>query len=113
MMYESILRTSTGNPRLQFNVTTHPFPQLPLNVKGELEVASGIFVCFIIGVGFALIPASIITRIVHEKEKGLHHMQVVSGLDKRAYWLSFFLYDIIMAYIPCLITMQFWDIFDL
>lgn len=103
-MYESLLRASTGNPKLSFNVTTHPFPPLKLN-HGQDEAASGIFVCFVVGVGFALIPASIVSRIVHEKESGLRHMQVVSGLDKRAYWLSFLLFDIVVTYIPCIITM--------
>ena len=114
MMYESILKASSGNPRLQFNVTTHPFPSLKLNYNyGRQDTACGIFVCFVVGIGFALIPASIVSRIVHEKETGLRHIQIVSGIDKRAYWISFFLFDIVIAYIPCLIAMSLWDFFGL
>ena len=73
MMYESILKASVGNPKLQFNMTTHPFPLLSINRDESFET-SGIFVCFVVGIAFALIPASIVSRLVHEKETGLHHM---------------------------------------
>jgi hypothetical protein len=65
------------------------------------------------GVGFALIPASIVSRLVHEKEKGLDHMQQVSGVSKRAYWLSFFMFDIFICYVPCIITSYLVELFDL
>jgi len=102
-MYEAVLKTATGNPKLQFNVTTHPFPLLKSHKEQE-EAASGIFVCFVSGVAFALVPASIVSRLVHEKEKGLHHMQEVSGVSKKAYWLSFYIFDICISYIPCFLT---------
>ena len=54
------------------------------------------------GIALALIPGSIVSRIVGEKEKGLYHMQVVSGVDLRAYWISNFVFDLIMSYIPCI-----------
>ena len=72
-MYEAIIKTAIGDPRLNFKVTNQPFPILKNHQERE-EGAPGIFVCFVAGIGLALIPASIVSRIVNEKEKGLHHM---------------------------------------
>jgi hypothetical protein len=81
--------------------------------KDGEELANGIFICFVVGIGLSLIPASIATRVVHEKENGLYHMQIVSGVNKLAYWSSFFILDIIMAYIPCALTVLLIELFDL
>jgi len=89
--------------------------QLPLAKKqrDREETASGIFVSFVVGVGLALIPASIVSRVVHEKERGLYHMQLVSGVKRRAYWGSFFLFDILQAYVPCILTGFLFEAFSL
>ena len=101
-MYEALLKTATGNKDLKFKITNFPFP-FKASIPDAEEGASGIFVCFVAGIGLALIPASIVSRIVHEKEKGLHHMQIVSGCDLTAYWLSFFIFDIFKSYLPCIL----------
>jgi ATP-binding cassette subfamily A (ABC1) protein 3 len=56
----------------------------------------------VVGIALALIPGSIVSRVLGEKEKGLYHIQVVSGVDLRAYWISNFVFDLIMCYIPCI-----------
>lgn len=89
-MYESILKVATGNPNLNFSVISVPFPQNDRQ-RSEEEEVNGVFVTFVIGIAFSLIPASIVSRIVNEKERGLNHMQIVSGVDKLAYYGSFYL----------------------
>jgi hypothetical protein len=66
-LYESILKTATGRDDLKLSVTTTPFPLVKTQRDRE-DSASGIFVCFVVGVGLALIPASIVSRVCHEKE---------------------------------------------
>ena len=111
-LYTAILRTASGRSDLNFTTTNVPFPKSPRN-PGFPNDANGIFVSFCVGISFALIPASIISRIVHEKERGLQHLQRVSGVDMKAYWLSFYLFDILKTYVACLLTWCLVEIFHL
>jgi hypothetical protein len=89
-----------------------PFP-LAKKERDREEQANGIFVAFVVGVGMALIPASIVSRIVHEKERGLYHMQIVSGVSRKAYWGSFFFFDILMTYVPCFFIGTLFESFNI
>jgi len=111
-IYESILRVASGNKDLKFEVTSVPFP-ITDKQHDRIEEASGIFVCFVVGIAFSLIPASIVSRMVNEKERGLYHIQVVSGVEKVAYYGAFFVFDLIIAYVPCIITIYAFDYFKL
>lgn len=97
---------------MKFKVNTVQFP-LVKKERDREEKASAIFVAFVVGVGMALIPASIVSRIVHEKERGLYHMQIVSGVSRRAYWGSFFFFDILQTYVPCILIACLFEYFDL
>ena len=59
---------------------------------------------FIIGIGFSLIPASIISFILSEREKNLKHMQLISGMNLAAYWISNYIFDILKTEIPMVIA---------
>ena len=59
---------------------------------------------FVVSIGFALIPAAIVSFIVNEREKNLKHMQLISGLDLSAYWISNLAFDIFKSVIPCVIV---------
>ncbi len=98
MLYTAILRAATGEPNLEFTYTNVPFPPNP-RTKEYPFVASGLFLCFVAGVGLALIPAALISKIVVEKETGLRHIQMVSGVRLRAYWISFYIFDLIKVYL--------------
>lgn len=45
--------------------------------------------------GFSLIPASIISYLVGEKESKLKLMQMISGMSLGAYWISNYIFDIL------------------
>ena len=53
-----------------------------------------------VAIGFALIPASMISHIVGERKRNLKHMQVLSGMSLLSYWISNMLFDIVKAMIP-------------
>jgi len=42
--------------------------------------------------------------ILKEREESLKHMQLVSGMNLPAYWLSNMIADIIKVYIPIILT---------
>lgn len=69
-MYDAIIKTATGHLDLDFKTTNVPWPK-EIRSTGHRGDASGIFLSFVAGISFALIPASIISRVVHEKEIGL------------------------------------------
>ena len=110
-MYESILKQATGNPNLKFKVTTAPFP-VRNYLKQFQKQASGVFIVFVLSIGFALIPASIVSYIVSERAKNLKHMQLLSGMSLAAYWVSNMLFDILKALIPCGIVIGLLSAFD-
>ena len=69
-MYEAILKEATGNQDFKFKVSNSPFP-VTQRLRSR-EVSSGaISICFVVGIGFALIPAAMISFIVYEREKEL------------------------------------------
>ena len=98
-MYQSILKLATGNPDYEFDVSTKAFP-VTYNLSKRSAQVNGVFIVFVISIGFALIPASIISFIVYEKEKNLKHMQIISGMSLPAYWICNFAFDICKAFIP-------------
>ena len=72
-MYEAILKQATGNPNFKFKVTNAPFP-VTQRLKDRAATASGIFIVFIISIGFSLMPASIIANVLNEREHNLKHI---------------------------------------
>lgn len=111
-MYESVLKVAGGNPSLNYTVTSVPWPKNSRQRATE-EAASGIFVNFVVGVAFSLIPASIVSRLVSAKEKGLYHMELVTGIHKRAYYLSFAVFDLLFCYQATFATAILFAHFDL
>lgn len=73
-------------------------------MKDRAASASGIFIVFVVAIGFALIPASIVSFILVEREKNLKHMQLISGMNLSAYWISNYIFDILKAEIPMAIV---------
>ena len=109
-LYQSILREAMGDPDFIFNVSTMAYPtSTTLNDRD----ASGdaIFLCIIAGIGYALIPATIISNIVSERYKGLKHIQMVSGMSLQAYWASNFAFDVMKTMIPCVFSVTMFFVF--
>lgn len=111
-MYESILKLATGNPNFKFKVTTTPYP-VTENLKRRAATANGIFIVFVVSIGFALIPAGVISFILNEREKNVKHMQLISGMNLWSYWISNFLFDVMKGLIPGAIVIGFIYAFDL
>lgn len=63
-------------------------------------------------IGFSIMPTSIISFIIIEKEKNLKQIQLVSGMYLSAYWFVNIVFDIFKTMIPISIMIAFFYIFD-
>jgi ATP-binding cassette subfamily A (ABC1) protein 3 len=93
------LKAATGNKDFKFKVVNSPFP-VTAKLRNREAARNGTFIVFVIAIGFSLIPASIISFIINEKEKNLRHMQLISGMKLSSFWISNYIFDIIKAEIP-------------
>jgi len=58
-----------------------------------------------LGIGMALIPCVMVSFIMKERAEGLKHMQLISGMNLPAYWISNMIADIIKVYIPVIMML--------
>jgi hypothetical protein len=71
-----------------------------------------VFIVFVVAIGFALVPASMVSQVVSERARSLKHMQVLAGMDLLPYWTANLIFDIIKAYIPSGIAIGLLYAFD-
>jgi ATP-binding cassette, subfamily A (ABC1), member 3 len=102
-LYEAILKRALGRPNFKFRVTTTPYP-ITEKLRQRSASAGGIFTSFVVSIGFALIPATVISFILNEREKNLKHQQVISGMSLTAYWISNLIFDLFKGMIPSAIV---------
>ena len=101
-MYVSILASARGDPSFNFSVTTVPYPLLSV-LQSRRGQGNSVIFNFYLAIGISLIPCAMISYILKEREENLKHMQLVSGMSLKAYWLSNFFADVIKVYIPLLL----------
>ena len=99
----AILRAATGDSSKRITVIDAPFEKTA-GSKSVDQVFSGLVYAFVLGIAMSLLPASLITYIVKEREFNAKHQQIVSGVSITAYWFSNFLVDIIKYMIPAVIS---------
>lgn len=77
---------------LKVSGTSLPFTK---NQKEDADGVSGFSAPIIITVALSYIPAYYASYIVKEREIGVKHQQLISGLSITAYWLSSFIFDVL------------------
>ncbi|CAI2385685.1 unnamed protein product [Moneuplotes crassus] len=108
-MYEAILKKSISS---SFNYTMINDPMPVVNVyKDQDRGSNSLYLCLVLAIGLTLIPVSIIGFLIHEKSTNLIHQQTISGMDKTAYWVSNYIFDIIRVFVPILISIALLYIF--
>ena len=93
------------------NITTI-MTQLPLGQEIVEAVQSNSLITNL-GFAFAFIPGLIGALFVHEKEQGLKHQQIISGLSLGTYWIANALFDTIILYVPCAVVIALIKIFSI
>lgn len=80
-----------------------PFPTLyTLEERGTTTLA--IEWSNTVGFMMALVPCVMVGFILKEREQSLKHMQLISGMNLPAYWMSNMIADIVKVYIPIILT---------
>jgi ATP-binding cassette subfamily A (ABC1) protein 3 len=54
---------------------------------------------FVLAIAFSLLPASIISFLCFERERGLKHLQLISGMSLSSYWTVNYAFDMLRAFI--------------
>ena len=93
-------------------MTSTPLP-ISQRYKDQAKQTSTIALISVVAIGLSLIPANIIGGILHEKERNLKHLQVVSGLNLLAYHFVNLSFDIIKAECTVLICCSTFFMFGL
>ena len=106
----ALLRYFRNDDAMDIHISNHP---LPLN-QATQEVTSqaismGISQDLVIALAF--VPAYTVLFLVKEREVGMKHQQIISGINIPAYWLSEFTFDtclyIIVVAIEVLLMVAF------
>jgi len=97
-MNQAIIRNLTSRP-ISITCTNYPFP-LTASQKSVTGTATGFIASFIFAVALAFIPSGIVVFIVKEREQGVKHQQLVSGVGLFAYWMANYAADLIKIVIP-------------
>ncbi|KAE9030907.1 ABC transporter A family member 1 [Phytophthora rubi] len=90
----------------------------PLPVTAATKAFSGSAAAFVsamfICIAFTFLPASIVVFVVKEKqaEHNSKHQQLVSGVSLPAFWLSNYIWDLIMYIVPCVCALLLIYIFN-
>jgi len=93
---QAILRRRAGNVALKTRIHFYPSNVLKLK-EGDVTEAENADTAFIVSMftvmGLAVLSASVSIFPVYERCNNSKHLQLVSGIDKRMYWLAHFLAD--------------------
>lgn len=84
-----------NDQRYDIHVNNHP---LPLNQATQEATAQAVTLGISqhIVIALAFVPAYIVLFLVKEREVGIKHQEIISGMSIPAYWLSEFLWDTII-----------------
>jgi ABC-2 family transporter protein len=103
--YKQCLGDVRGNARL--TSINHPLPltaKQSLEIKIMLSVLAGLFIL----IPFCYIPATFIVSLVRERVSKSKHLQLVSGVNMSAYWISTYLWDLTLYFfLSCCIMLVF------
>ena len=110
-MYESILKTALDDSDFKFEVNTVPFPVFWI-FSSRLDQAITFDYAFLVAIAIALIPCTMVSYILKERENQLKHMQMISGMSLTGYWLANVMSDILKCYVPMIMILILAIIFD-
>lgn len=111
-MYESIIKQATGNTNFKFKIRSTPYPpttRLQLRINGEELNA----ILIQMSIAISIILMGIARYLVAERNSGLKHLQVISGMQLKSYWVGCFIFDCLKMYTTIITTLILFAAFDL
>ncbi|KAF1321194.1 Abc transporter a family member 1, partial [Globisporangium splendens] len=105
-------QASSGTVNLIVN--NHPLP-LSASAKALMGSIIAFSSCILIVIAFTFYPASIVTFLVKERqpEHNAKHQQLVSGVSLPAFWLSNYLWDLMIYIVPFASAIILIKLFDI
>eukprot|EP00903_Cladosiphon_okamuranus_P005738 g5694.t1 len=93
--------------QVSYTTKTHP---LPLTATESLEVQTmlSVLVSLLVTVPMCYAPAAFVTFLVRERACKSKRVQLVSGASPLAYWISTYLWDVLLFFVlSCLVMLTF------
>lgn len=87
----ALLRAVKGDSHYDIHVSNHP---LPLNQAAQetTSQALSLGISQDLVIALAFVPAYVVLFLVKEREVGIRHQEIISGMSIPAYWLSEFVW---------------------
>ena len=105
--YNYLFMQCHNNTSTKLSAVNHPLP-LTSRQSTEVRFYLSIFVSLFLLIPFGYIPPTFATFVVKERSNKSKHLQLVSGVDMFAYWVSSFAWDLIgYAIITLLVILIF------
>lgn len=91
----ALLRYSLNDSSADIHINNHP---LPLNQATQETTSQAISLAVSqdIVIALAFVPAYTVLFLVKEREVGMKHQEIISGINIPAFWLSEFLFDTLL-----------------
>jgi hypothetical protein len=111
-MYESILKVATGDPDFKYKLKSTPFhPTFEFHFKFT-SFTSGLIVLYT-AISYSTLLTTVVSYLVHERIAGLKHLQLISGMQKKAYWIGNFIIDFAKLLVTILATIACFKTFEM
>ena len=111
-MYESILKTATNDPSFNFKTKSIPFPPT-YEVKIRYNGPNIVTIIFLSSIAYSMMITAVVSYLVVERINGLKHLQLVSGMQLKAYWVANFIFDFIKFQPTIFITLALFRIYNM
>lgn len=111
-MYQSILKTATNNTDFKFTVRSSPYPATNF-LLSRVSATAASTVLFVSAIGYSMMITAVASYLVVERTNGLKHLQVISGMQLKAYWLGNFIFDFGKMQVTILVTIILFFAFKL
>ena len=92
MINNAILKDATGNQDASIEVLFKPLT-LTDKVRNFESRVDAVILTFLLAMGFAFIPSSMVMFVVMEREENSKHQQIVSGVSFTSYWFGNLIVD--------------------
>jgi len=96
---QTLLRTALNNPQYKITFANSPLP-LTFEARNYENVKNGNIISQVLLFALALVPTSIISFIVSERQDNLKHQQIISGISLFSYWTANAFFDMFKSFIP-------------
>jgi len=92
---EPLFQKCTSNERAKISAINHPLP-LTSEKSTEIQVILSAVASFFLLIPFCYIPSTFVVFVVKERLCKSKHVQLVSGVNMSAYWISTYTWDMFL-----------------